>query len=601
MDSEVLVKEVLKDGRGKGEEGSKDEAAVRAEMIPEVSLEKEVEGGGSKGEDQSNGEASGDAEMNSEVSAEVETENGGSKGKEESEAEEEDGESGEATSSSEEEEEDDDEEGEESSEASSSSDEEEQRANNHCGVGDMAALIEEGKLMVGINDDDDDDDDEDEEEEEASQGHVNSKHEAEILPPVPKIEVQLEPHHKALPVGTISSIMGERVIVEGSAQHNPLNEGSILWRTESRTPLGIVEELFGPVKNPYYLVRYNSVEEVPSGISAGTAVSFVMEFANHILNVKELYTKGYDGSGDNIEDQTDDPEFSDDEKEAEYKRSLRLAKGQTDRQLDSKKHSGDKKRKQPKDAGFHKGIPRTHDVATPAHQSKHRIYRSDMAPVADNSGRSRTSVPIMTPPVTLNPAMASAIQFADQIGGCFPNPSHQFLPQQPNVVWPGGFPPSMYPNMGINGAALAANIMQNILSGSNQYRQHYQNQNFGGFLNGIPMIPTQFIPQSGMPVNPMPFGGPQVNPPFGPTSELGMGQGNFGNLGYLAGDQGLPHPGLPNAQGYGRLPSSHGGGGQRPMQFNSGQFNQGSSSLSGRRPQQQGGQHSQGRGSGGHH
>lgn len=89
-----------------------------------------------------------------------------------------------------------------------------------------------------------------------------------------------------------------------------------------------------------------------------------------------------------------------------------------------------------------------------------------MTPVADNSARSRTSVPIMTPPVTVNPAMASAIQFADQKGGCFPNPSQQFLPQQPNVVWPGGFPPSMYPNMGINGAALSANIMQNILSGS---------------------------------------------------------------------------------------------------------------------------------------
>ncbi|KAI4962811.1 hypothetical protein ZWY2020_025299 [Hordeum vulgare] len=467
MDTEVLVKEVPKGGGGKGEEGSKDEAAVRAEMIPEVLLKEEV----TKGEDQSNGEASVDAEMNSEVSAEVETENGASKGKEESEAEEEDGESGEASSSSE----DEDEEEDESSEASSSSDEEEQRANS--GVGDMATLIEEGELMVGISDDDDD-------EEEASKGHIDSKHEAETLPPVPKIEVQLEPHHKALPVGTISSIMGERVIVEGSVQHNPLNEGSILWITESRTPLGIVEELFGPVKNPYYLVRYNSVEEVPSGISAGT-VSFVMEFANHILNVKELYTKGYDGSGNNIEDQTDDPEFSDDEKEAEYKKSLRLAKGQTDRQLDSKKRSGDKKRKRPRDAGFHKGIPKIHDVATPAHQSTHRIYRSDVAPVADNSACSRTSLPIMTPPVPVNPSMASAIQFT-----------------RPE-------------------------------SGSNQYQQHYQNQNFGGFLNGMPMTLTQLIPQSGMPVNPMPFGGPPLNPSFGPISELGMGQGNFGNNGVV--------------------------------------------------------------------
>jgi hypothetical protein len=37
--------------------------------------------------------------------------------------------------------------------------------------------------------------------------------------------------------------MGERVIVEGSVQHNPLNEGSILWVTESRTSLGIVDEI----------------------------------------------------------------------------------------------------------------------------------------------------------------------------------------------------------------------------------------------------------------------------------------------------------------------------------------------------------------------
>ena len=400
--------------------------------------------------------------------------------------------------------------------------------------------------------------------------------------------------------------MGERVIVEGSVQHNPLNEGSILWITESRTPLGIVEELFGPVKNPYYLVRYNSVEEVPAGISAGTAVSFVIEFADHILNVNELCTKGYDESGD-IEDQTDDPEFSDDEKEAEYKRSLRMGKRQTDKQLESRKYSGNKKRKQRRDAGFHKDMPpRIQDSETSGHQLKHRFHCSDMAPAADNSARSlapqsiRTSLPIMTPSVSVNPAMESAIHFADQKGGCFPNPSQQFLLQQPNMVWPGGFPSPMYPNMGINGAALAANIMQNILSGASQYQQQYHNQGFGGFPNGMPIAPTQFMPQSRMPANQMPFGGPPVNPPFGPTSGSGMGQGNSYNLGHLAGNQGQMPPGLPNTQGYGSLPPSHVDGGQYPMQFNSGQFNQGNSSFGGR-PQHQGGQHSPGRGGGGHH
>ncbi|CAM0945238.1 unnamed protein product [Alopecurus aequalis] len=586
MDSEVSVEEEVEGGGFKGEDESKSEASVLAEMSSEVSVKEAVEGGGSNGKEESKDEAAVDAVIISDAS--VKEDDGGSKENEESsEDEEQDGELSEASSSSEEEEE---EEEEESSEASSSSsDEEEHLAKKDAGVGDMAALIEEGELMVGINEDEDD------EEEEASKR--DSKHEVEVLPPVPKIEIQLEPHHKALPVGTISSIMGERVIVEGSVQHNPLNEGSILWITESRTPLGIVEELFGPVKNPYYLVRYNSVEEVPTGISAGTAVSFVIEFADHILNLKELYTKGYDESLDNVDDQTD-PEFSDDEKEAEYKRSLRMGKRQTDKRLESRKHSGNKKRKQRRDAGFHKDMPpRIQDPETPGHQSKHRFHRSDMGPAADNSARSlgpqsiRTSLPIMTPSVSVNP---------DQKGGCFPNPSQQFLQQQPNVVWPGGFPSPMYPNMGINGAALAANIMHNILSGASQYQQHYHNQGFGGFPNGMPIAPTQFMPQSRMPANPMPFGGPPVNPLFGPTFGSGMGQGNSYNLGHLAGNQGQMPPGLPNTQGYGSLPPSHGDGSQYPTRFNSGQLNQGNSSFCGR-PPHQGGRHSPGRGGGGHH
>ncbi|KAM0847061.1 hypothetical protein ACQ4PT_055253 [Festuca glaucescens] len=568
MDSEVSVEGKVEGGGIRGEDESKAEAVVRAEMNSEVEV------GGSNGKEESKDEAAVDAERNSEVSVQEEREDGGSKGKvESSEGEEEDGESSEASLSSEEEE--------ESSEASSSSDEEEQIAKKHDGIGDMAALIEEGELMVGINDDDD-------EEEEASKDCTNSKHDVEVLPPVPKIKIQLEPHHKALPVGTISSIMGERVVVEGSVQHNPLNEGSILWITESRKPLGIVEELFGPVKNPYYLVRYNSVEEVPAGISAGTAVSFVTEFADHILNVKELYTKGYDESGDHVEDETDDPEFSDDEKEAEYKRSLRLAKRKTDRQLESKKSSGNK-RKHPRDAGFHKDMPpRIHDLQTPGHQSKHRFQRSDMAPAANNSAsllgpqNIPISLPIMAPSVSVNPAMASAIQFPDQKGSGFPNPSQQFLPQQPNLNWPGGFPSPLYPDMGINGAAFAANIMQNILSAANQYQQNYHNQSFGGFPNGMPMAPAQFMPQSRMPAYPMPFGGPPVNPPLGPTSELGMGQGNPYNLQHLAGNQGQMPPGLTTTQGYGSLPPSHGDGGQYPMPFSSGQFNHGNPSFCGR-------------------
>ena len=52
----------------------------------------------------------------------------------------------------------------------------------------------------------------------------------------------------------------------------------------------------------------------------------VAEFADHMLNNKDLYKKGYDASGDNDKELSDETEFSDAEKEAEYWRMRRTAK-----------------------------------------------------------------------------------------------------------------------------------------------------------------------------------------------------------------------------------------------------------------------------------
>ncbi|KAF2323951.1 hypothetical protein GH714_004414 [Hevea brasiliensis] len=147
-----------------------------------------------------------------------------------------------------------------------------------------------------------------------------------VLPPIPSVDATLQPHHQMQPVGAVLSIISAQVIVEGVEKHNPLNEGSILWITENRSPLGIVDEIFGPVQYPYYMVRYNSESEVPAGICQGTLISFVSEFANHILGDKNLYKKGYDASGENDEELSDDAEFSDDEKEAEYRRMQKMSK-----------------------------------------------------------------------------------------------------------------------------------------------------------------------------------------------------------------------------------------------------------------------------------
>ncbi|PNX71825.1 H/ACA ribonucleoprotein complex non-core subunit NAF1 [Trifolium pratense] len=169
------------------------------------------------------------------------------------------------------------------------------------------------------------------------------------LPPVPPVDVTLEPHHKMLPVGVVMSTLGAQVIVEGVEKHEPLNEGSILWLTESRKPLGLVDEIFGPVKNPYYIVRYNSESEVPAGIQGGTTlVSCVPEYADRVLNNKDLYRKGYDASGANDEELSDEVEFSDDEKEAEYRKMQKMTKrGVNDQNPDKRKNN--KKKFSPRD------------------------------------------------------------------------------------------------------------------------------------------------------------------------------------------------------------------------------------------------------------
>ncbi|KAE9620660.1 hypothetical protein Lal_00019591 [Lupinus albus] len=188
----------------------------------------------------------------------------------------------------------------------------------------------DGDKMVtwGLDDGDDDIDVLEFDDDDGARGGepIRSKNEIENLPPVPPVEVTLEPHHQVQPVGVVMSILGAQVIVEGVEKHEPLNEGSILWMTENRKPLGLVDEIFGPVKTPYYIVRYNSESEVPEGIHAGTLISFVPEFADYVLNNKEVYKKGYDASGANDEELSDEYEFSDDEKEAEYRRMQRTTK-----------------------------------------------------------------------------------------------------------------------------------------------------------------------------------------------------------------------------------------------------------------------------------
>ncbi|XP_016503363.2 uncharacterized protein LOC107821443 [Nicotiana tabacum] len=324
------------------------------------------------------------------------------------------------------------------SSSASSSDGESSSSEEEEGEVDM----EEGEIeasdpdeMVAWNEDDDT----------GVKGPIRSKNEVQALPPVPAVTVTLQPHHQMLPVGVVSSIIGAQVVVEGVEKHTPLYDGSILWITESRSPLGIVDEIFGPVKNPYYIVRYNSDNEVPTGINPGTLISFVPEFSELVLNDNSLYKKGYDASGENDEEVSEAEEFSDDEKEAEYKRMLKMKKrGATNDQKPG--NNKDKRKPKNKSQNWKHNESAAADVQRenarpPFDQSQHFISTAagsldqGVYPNSSFHGHGQSSRP---PSVSLFPPMEKAPGQAAPSTGVWTNGIPYQQPQ--NMSFPNALP-----------------------------------------------------------------------------------------------------------------------------------------------------------------
>ncbi|XAR55466.1 hypothetical protein NMG60_11035540 [Bertholletia excelsa] len=293
-------------------------------------------------------------------------------------------------------------------------------------------------------------DGEDDEENGGAKGPIKSKNELKVLPPVPPVNAVLQPHHCTLPVGVISSIIGTQVIVECVEKHNPLNEGSILWITESRSPLGIVDEIFGPVKNPYYIVRYNAESEVPTGVKQGTSVSFVPEFANHVLNDCNLYKKGYDASGDNDEEVSDEFEFSDDEKEAEYRRMQKMTKrGTNDSKVGNKKKDNKKFRKH--GGKWQNGQQPTQETPGPVCQLPSNQNQHSTPPLAAPLDQGNHSHTFGTGHIfTGSPGLVPPFPQPVQVSGLVPTPGGVWtsgIPceQQQGILFPNGVPTNGIP------------------------------------------------------------------------------------------------------------------------------------------------------------
>ncbi|KAG6512562.1 H/ACA ribonucleoprotein complex non-core subunit NAF1-like [Zingiber officinale] len=478
----------------------------------------------------------------------------------------------------------------------SSEDEKEADAGSH-GVGGVG--IEEGP--IGSDN-----------EEEVLSCPVKSKNELEVLPPVPPVEVSLEPHHQTIPVGLISSVFGNRVIVEGSVDHNPLNEGSILWITETRIPLGIIDEIFGPVKNPYYVVRYNSEKDVPVGIIEGTAVSFVMEFAAYVLD-KDISKRGYDASGENDEEVFNEMEFSDDEKETEYKRSLRQTKrGTDDFKFGNREKGAQKKKTRDKGRGANKSNiptfshgPETVEQSGPGtrgHNKPSRLCNSGSVKslssrhLASGSGVAQAAslaVNALSNPATPSYQLSQhqhaspghAMPFLQQT-----NPSMAFrmpipLQQQQQTFWPPSVPMQELQNVMLahgmqQQIAAMTGLQMNLflnqqLENQARLHQHQNNILMPSHPQLFQMLSTPNLPQIGI------NSSCALVPPT-LVGQVGIGQAPLMPVPAVQGVS----PMLGNHQSHGQpfLAASRQSAITDPMQFNPG-----SSSGSGRMPRRKGG------------
>ncbi|KAM1324239.1 hypothetical protein TB2_045404 [Malus domestica] len=432
-------------------------------------------------------------------------------------------------------------------------------------------------------------------------GPIRSKNELEVLPPIPPVEVTLQPHHQTQPVGVVLSVLGTQVIVEGVKKHNPLNEGSILWITESRSPLGLIDEIFGPVIQPYYVVRYNSESEIPSGIQAGTLISFVPEFADHVLNNKDVYKKGYDASGANDEEISDEAEFSDDEKEAEYRRMQKMSKrGMSNQNAGNKKYNRKKGKNKP--GPWNSGQPSPQKAPTDAGQqppNQHHLHFSPAAPSSSAVSQGLASgtgsvppFPAPTPPARINATSnglwTNGTSFQPQ-NTSFPNGvinnGLPCLPQyNPQYSYQMSIPNRMpfYQQAGVVLPGQQLNAFTGPAYSQGMVGQHGFNQAaFGIGLQGQPIPGQQFNA----------FAGPMY--PQGLVGQLGFNQNAFG-MGLQGqpthpmfnAEQGMPSNGLRAEQNQNMpLPVANAGN------LDSQQFSRGASSNRGRRPSHRGGRH----------
>ncbi|KAI0841428.1 NAF1-domain-containing protein [Hypoxylon sp. FL0890] len=146
---------------------------------------------------------------------------------------------------------------------------------------------------------------------------------------VPKPDVVITPEMTITELGVVEHIVENTVVIKAitTGEYQVLDTGSVLCN-EDRTVVAAVADLIGNVRQPRYTARFTNEEEIKSfGLDLGAKVFYPPSHATYVFTQALREQKGTDASNWHDEEAGDDEmEFSDDEKEAEYKRQLKAKK-----------------------------------------------------------------------------------------------------------------------------------------------------------------------------------------------------------------------------------------------------------------------------------
>lgn len=160
------------------------------------------------------------------------------------------------------------------------------------------------------------------EEEKQNCGFSFSKHDLtpESLPVAPDVSaIVVPPQLKMIELGAIEKIMENPIallIIQSTPDQPPLADESLIFRSD-RKPIGLIFETFGPVKRPFYSVRFNSLDDLTKlNLKISDSIFYSPDFSEIVQTEKLMKQKGCDASW---EDDKECPskflEFSDDEAE----------------------------------------------------------------------------------------------------------------------------------------------------------------------------------------------------------------------------------------------------------------------------------------------